>query len=231
VIGPAHLIVAIELCGSPGTLQSRIDRASQLVDQMRGGMGGPVAFSLLTYASHSHDRRTDDEPVTAILWAQTHIDTVERCLRSLSAREPAAALYPEAAQIECMLAEVARLLKKPDAAGARPVLVTIGNKPAFPHRIDPKTGIIPCPRRNDWRACFRKLAEDHAGMTFGAVRDDEDDDLQEHPANDIWRHLGTDANVSLPAFDAHRFAVTLGLLSASTQHLPLPLATPEELTR
>ena len=229
VIGPAHLIVAVELCGAAAELQERVDRASQLIGHVRDGADGPVTFSLLTYASHSHDRRTDDEPVTGLAWTETDAGLLDRSLRRLRARAPAVSRYPRAAQIECMLNEVTRRLRGPETVAAgRPVLVTIGDKPAFPHRVDPVSGIIPCPRRLDWRAIFLRLAEDHAGMAFGVIRDAEgDEDGPENPADDIWRHLGTDASATLAAFDARRFAVSLGLLSATMQYLPLPLAMPE----
>lgn len=228
MIGPVHLMVAVELCGSVSAVQTRVDRASQLIDQVRDGSDGPVAFSLVTYASHSHDRRIDDEPVTALAWAETDVNRLERCLRSLRARVPAVSLYPRAAQIECMLAEVARRLHEPDAVAAgRPVLVTVADKPAFPYRIDPRTQIIPCPRRNDWRSLLRGLADDHAGMSFGVIRDVEDDEQPENPADDIWRSLGADSSAGLHAFNAHRFAVDLGVLSTTVEYLPLPLAVPE----
>jgi hypothetical protein len=229
MIGPAHLIVAVETCGTADEVQARADRAEQLIGQVRADADGPVAFSLLTYASHSHDRGIDDEPPTTLAWAQTESAPLARRLDRLRARGPAVSRYSRAAQIECMLAEIMRRLRGPEAIVAgRPVLVTIGDKPPFPSRVDPATGIIPCPRRNDWRAIFLRLAEEHAGMAFGVIRDDDDDDdLPDNPADDIWRNLGTDASSTLVAFDAHRFAVDLGLLSATMQYLPLPLAGSE----
>jgi hypothetical protein len=153
---------------------------------------------------------------------------LERHLRSLYERDPAPVLYPRAAQVECMLAEVARRLREPEAASARrPVLVTVGSKPAFPHRIDPRTGIIPCPARNDWRTISRGLADDHPGMAFGVIRDDDNADEEGRSADsagDIWRRLGADGSASLDAFHPRRFAIGLGMLSATAQHVPLPLA-------
>ena len=228
VIGPAHLIVAVEVCGSPEVLRARADRASQLIGEVRDDADGPVTVSLLTYASHSHDRWTDDEPVTALAWAETRAGPLEHRLRLLQARAPAASRYSRAAQIECMLDQVARRLRGPEAeALGRPVLVTIGDKPAFPPGIDPVSGIIPCPRRNDWLGILRRLAAEHAGMAFGVVRDGEDDDAPDNQADETWRRLGTDASAILSTFDARRFAVDLGLLSATMQYLPLPLVWPE----
>lgn len=232
-IGPVHLIAAIERCGPAEVVAERVDRAGQLIREVRGGADGPVSVSLVTYASHSHDRRTDDEPVTVLAWQETSAVAIERRLRTLSGRDPAPALYPHAAQVECMLAEVARRLRQAGSArqaAGRPALVVLGDKPPFPHRVDPRSGILPCPLRHDWRTLFRGLAEDHPGLAFGVVRDvaaDDDPGDQDDPAGDIWRLLGTDASATLAGFDARSFAGRLGLLIAVPQYLPLPLAIPE----
>ena len=230
-IGSAHLIVAVEVCGSAEELRTRADLAGDLISYIRNGTDGPVAFSLVTYASHSHDRQIDDEPVTAVAWAETDAGRLDRRLNRLRARRPAVFRYPRAAQVECMLAEVARRLRVAEATAGRPALVTIGDRPPFPPRIDPPSGIIPCPRRIDWRAYFLGLVRDHSGMAFGVIRDitddDDDDDTSGNPADDIWRRLGTDASAALTAFDAHSFAVDLGLLNATMQYLPLPLTVSE----
>jgi hypothetical protein len=227
-IGPAHLIVAIEVCGTAADLQARVDRVSQLIREVGDGADGPVAASLLTYASHSHDRWTADEPVTTLAWAQTEARPLDDRLDELRAREPAASRYPRAAQVECMLVEVARWLNRAEVAPAgRPVLVTVGDKPAFPHRLDPASGILPCPQRHDWRATFLGLAHDHAGMAFGVIRDREASGVPGNRADDIWHRLGTDANATVNTFDVRPFAIGLGLLSATIQYLPLPLAVTE----
>jgi hypothetical protein len=227
-IGPAHLIMAIELCGTADDLAARAERGRQLVRDVRDGTDGPVAFSLLTYASHSHDRGTADEPVAVLAWAETEARPLDDRLGELEKRKPAVSRYPRAAQVECMLAEVAQRLHGSETApAARPVLVTVGDKPAFPHRLDPASGILPCPRRNDWRATFLGLAQDHAGMSFGVIRDGDPGGAPDNRNDDIWRRLGTDASATLETFDARSFAVGLGLLSATIHYLPLPLAVPE----
>jgi hypothetical protein len=227
-IGPAHLIMAIELCGTADDLAARVGRVRQLISDVRDGADGPVAFSVLTYASHSHDRRTADEPVTFLAWAQTEARPLDDRLRELDERKPALSRYPRAAQVECMLAEVAQRLHGSEAASAaRPVLVTVGDKPAFPHRLDPASGILPCPQRNDWRATFLGLTHDHAGMAFGVIRDGEPSGAPDRRDDDIWHRLGTDASATLKTFDARSFAVGLGLLSATIHYLPLPLAVSE----
>jgi hypothetical protein len=231
LIGSAHLIVAVEACGPADALRARADRARQLINEVRGGADGPVAFSLLTYASHSYDRQADDEPVTPLAWmvtGETGADLLDRRLETLESRVPAVSKYPVAAQIECMLNEVAAWLHGPEATAAgRPVLVTIGDKQAFPPDIEP-SGMIPCPRRLDWLSIFRRLAAEHAGMAFGLIRDAVPDDGGGDPAAEIWRRLGTDASATLAVvFDARSFAVGLGLLRATMQYVPLPFAIPE----
>jgi hypothetical protein len=229
VIRPAQLIVAVERCGTEKAVRARLDRAAQLLDEVHA-VAGPVTYSLVTYASHSHDRMTRDEPVIVHAWQQKDTSLVGHELRSLRGLGPAPATYPRAAQVECMLAEVAERLRETDAtASGRPVLVTIGDKPAFPSRVDPDTGILPCPRRRNWAAIFQRLADDHGGMAFGAIRGiDAEDGTQADRSSDIWRRLGTDGSASLDTFNARHFAVGLGLLSATTQHLPLPFVVPEE---
>lgn len=232
-VGPVHLIVAIERCGTVSAVRERVRRASQLISEVRGGADGLVTVSLVTYAAHSHNRRTDDEPVTVLAWKQANAAALDRRLDALRERDPAPTLYQRAAQVECMLAEVTqRLREKGDAgqagqAGGRLALVVIGDRPASPHRLDPRSEIIPCPSRLDWRALLLGLAQEQPGMAFGAIRDEEPDQESDDPADDIWRRLGTDASASLTEFHPRSFAVGLGLLSPTPQFLPLPLAVPE----
>ena len=230
VYGPAHLIVAVEACGSAEVFETRIDRAEELIADVQDAADGPVTFSVLTYAAHKHNRMTGDEAVNVVAWTESNPGTLARRLRALRARVPSQVQFPRAAQIECMLAEVSKRLQGADAAAAgRPALVTIGDRPAFPHKIDRVSEILPCPRRHDWRTFLRRLAEDHGGVAFGAIRDsaDDPDDLYENPADEIWRLLGTDMSASLSAFDPHAFAVGLGLVPPALQYLPFPLAIPD----
>jgi len=244
--GPAHLIVAVECAGTDEEVEARIDRARQLIDAVGEAADGPVTFSLLTFSAHAHSRRGHEDPVTAVGWAQGDPRDLIPRLRALHKRrsderalrneervrrgETPDLQYPRAAQVECMLAEAGRRLRGPESAGTgRPALVTIGARPAHPHRIDPVSEILPCPRRQDWRVILPSLAQEHAGMAFGAVRDgaEDPDDFRVSPLDEIWDHLGTDVKASTDAFDAHAFAVGLGLVPPVLQYLPFPLATSE----
>jgi hypothetical protein len=231
VIGPAHLIVAVEACGTTADLQARVDRASQLVTGVAAGTDAPVRFSVLTYASHVHERRVTDEPVTVLCWAESDPDHLARCLDWLKARPPAVSGRSPAAQVECLLAEVTELMREPAAASAgRPVLVLVGGRPAFPPRVDLVSGFLPCPSRRDWRTLLDGLRRAYGGMAFGVIRDgdeDEDDLFRDGPSDDLWRMAGSDAYARAGAFNPRRFAVRLGLLSPTVYSLPFPLAVPE----
>jgi hypothetical protein len=231
VVGPAHLIIAIEVCGPAEDLHTRVDRARQLIGDVTAGTDAPVRFSVLTYAAHVHERHVSDEPVTALCWAETDSQPLTRCLDWLHGRGPSQSGYARGAQIECLLAEVTELLREPEAASAgRPILVMVGGRPAFPYRIDPVTRIFPCPQRHDWRALLRGLSQTHDGMAFGAIRDGDagvDDIFREDPSDDVWRFLGRDAYARAGAFNPRGFAISLGLVSPTLHYLPFPLAVPE----
>ena len=222
--GSAHLIVAVETCGSQQQVAAHLDRASQLISNVTSGAECPVRFSLLAYGAHPHDLRVDDHPVTVLAWAQPD-QVVLGHLSVLRERPRVPDRYTRAANIECMLAEVARRLQEPQrragegSAAGRPVLVTVGTRRAFPPAIDPRTEILPCPRGNDWRRFFRWLTEDHKEMMFGAICGDQD--------ADEWRLLGKDASAELVALDARQFAADLRLLRAEAENVPFPMAMSE----
>jgi hypothetical protein len=230
VIGPIHLIIAIEICGSPDDFATRIDRAKQLIEDVRGGTGGRVRFSLLSYAAHLHQRGTRDPEVTALDWAAVDADEVDRRLDWLAEQGPVDSARARAAQIECMLSEVGRRLHASDATLGRPVLVTIGGRPSFPHRIDPVTRIFPCPRNEDWRSLLRGLRDEHEGLALAAIRDGAADWVRpfaDDPTDEVWQHLGTDSYARAAEFDPRRLAVEVGLRSPTMQYLPFPLAISE----
>jgi hypothetical protein len=230
VVGPVHLVLAVEVCGLPDDFDARIDRARQLMEDIRRGTDGQVRFSLLSYAAHLHQRRTQDPQVNVLAWAADQ-QVLDRYLDWLRDRGPVDTGRARAAQIECMLEEVTRRLRAPEAALAgRPVLVTIGGRQAFPHRIDPATRIFPCPRHHDWRTLLLGLKEDHAGLALAAIRDGAagfEDPFAEDPADEVWRHLGTDSYARAAVFDPRRLAVDVGLRGPALQYLPFPLAISE----
>ena len=212
---PAHLIVAIEVCGAAARVSERIHRAEQLIRVVASGADGPLHVSLISYGPHAVHRDDAEEPVTVLAWAQSSGVALAGLAR-LRERGAAAPGYSRAAQLECVLAEVAGKLT--DEYG-RPVLVTIGSRPAFPSRVDRVSEIIPCPKRMDWRAAWLHLRQ-RPGIAFGVICDHS-------PGREIWRHLGSDAAEQLQAADVRRFAADLSLVSSTAQYIPFPLVEPE----
>ena len=213
---PAHLIIAIEVSGGAARVLERIDRVEQLIRCVANGADGPLRISLLSYGPHKIHRDDAEEPVTALAWAQSSGATLA-ALSRLRERGEAKPGYTRAAQLECVLAAVARRLT---GEYGRPVLITVGSRPAFPSRVDPASEIIPCPQHNDWRADWLRLRQ-RPGIAFGVIRDPG-------ISEDIWRHLGQDATEALDAVDVRRFAADLGLVSSTAQYIPFPLVELEE---
>ena len=81
--------------------------------------------------------------------------------------------------------------------------------------MDPRTEIIPCPRRRDWRQAIRRLRE-HTGMVFGAIHDRGLD-------GEIWSQLGSAAFTPVEAVDVPRFAAKLGFRESADCSVPFPL--------
>lgn len=206
---PVHLICLIEVCGSTDLLQLRIDRLVKLVNTAEA-VTRRLAVTVVAYGPHSVTWATDDEAPAVRAWAAP-ADRAEQVLQELALRRPDEREYLRAAQLECALAWLAGYLS--DREG-RPVLVAAGGRPPHPHRMDPRTQVIPCPDRVNWRPQVDRLAE--LGTAFGAFRDK---DWQ----GDIWTALGqkVSATVDDPV-DMPDFAAALGLRE-SVQAVPLPL--------
>lgn len=218
---PAHLIVAVEICGSAAEVEARVNQAGKLISGVASNAQEQVRYSLLSYGSHSPARGSDDKPVTVLNW-RVGEGALEISLHRLHERGQVVSPYPQAASIECMLAEISRRLSEHSAPALRPVLVTIGSRPPFPPNVDPVTHILPCPLRNDAVAICSQLRHDHPRMTFGAIPDPKPDDPQQGPA---WQLLGSDepAQVTLESY-VKRFATDLGLISPGIQYIPFPMA-------
>jgi len=213
-LGPAHLIVAIETSGTSEHVRERIDRADQLIRNLARHRDAPLRCSLLSYGPHAVHRNDPEVPVTILAWVESS-EAVLAELAELSGQEPAPVGYWRAAQLECLLTQLARRLSDDDG---RPVLVSIGSRPAFPHEQGRESGIVPCPSRHDWRRALMQLRE-HPGIAFGAIRDHGTDE-------EIWSHLGGSA-FSRRTFEWRRFAVDLGLLRETAQSIQFPLIEPE----
>lgn len=204
---PTHLICAIEVSGTNEQVRRRISRLEQLIDSI--GSGGQMSVSLISYGPHAFDRHEHEEPVTVLAWAAA-TEYARSALLALGDHRQPEDEYPRAAQLECVLTEIADRL--PDQHG-RPVLVTIGSRPPFPPRMDLRTEIIPCPHRRDWQRALRQICA-VPGIALGAIYDKD-------AHGDIWPLLGREALESVDLLDVPGFAQDLGLC-APVQHMPFP---------
>jgi hypothetical protein len=206
---PVHLVCLIEVCGGSDLLQLRIDRLVKLVSAAEAATR-QLAVTVVSYGPHSVTWAMDDEPPSVRAWAAP-AERAEHVLQELALQRPDEREYLRAAQLECALAWLARYLS--DREG-RPVLVTAGGRPPHPHRMDPRTQIIPCPDRVDWRPQVDRLAE--LGATFGVLRDKK-------WQGDTWHALGQQVTATVDdPVDMPDFAAALGLHECG-QAVPLPL--------
>lgn len=211
----AHLIVAIEVSGDPDVVLERIDRAAQLIRRAVEGSGEELRVSLVSYGPHRVHREDIEQSPDILSWAGTSDDALAEL--TLLTEKPCPALgYWRAAQVECVLTLLTARIKLSEG---RPVLVTIGSRPAFPSQLDPNSEIIPCPKRRDWRTAWESLAR-HADIAFGAIRDEGGDEQ-------VWSFLGRSASAQLNTADLHRLTADLGLFPDKVPSIGLPLAVPE----
>jgi len=218
---PAHLIIAIESSGAVADVRERVGRAEQLVRCVAGQPDSRVRFSLFCYGPHAVHRTDPEVPVTCLAWGDGGTPVLDK-LRLLADQEPAPLGYPPAAQIECLLAEVIARLGAPSGGEDRPVLVTIGARPAFPDRVNPAR-VVPC-REHNWQGEVLRLQR-YPGIAFGAIRDrGAGDGYHDTGGSDhVWLHLGDTAFAWLDAVDVRGFAASLGLLPPPAPPMPLPL--------
>ena len=113
--GPAHLIAAVEISSEPAMVLKRIMRVGALFEHVAETSADPTSYSVITYGPHhiNNNRDTYPEiPVRMLAWAVS----VEPALHTLAGLAHHGALpngYPHAAQLECMLAELANRLTWP----------------------------------------------------------------------------------------------------------------------
>jgi hypothetical protein len=219
----AHLICAVEVSGPRDLVCERIERAKKLIRDVNTGSRDRLKVSLISYGPHAVGRMFPEEPIRVLTWAQgsmaavTALNRLKDHIRSRAMVEPG---YVRAAQLECVLATIAEELAKLDDQEARPVVVTIASRSAFPHQLDPASEIVPCPERIDWRRILRDLLE-HPGIAFGLISDHGQDE-------EIWTHLSSGAFASMndAVFNVQLFAERLGLISEA-EDVPFPLIEPE----
>jgi hypothetical protein len=216
--GPAHLIISIEISApSHAAFRERIECADRLIRYVAEEARDFVCYSVISYGPHSiHSGISEytEVPATTLVWAVTADDALAELVR-LARRGPALLGYEHAAQLECVLTDLEETLTGQEG---RPVIVTVGARPPHPARVDPLTGIIPCRRRRAWAVPMAELRSEHAGITFGSIRESEAPD-------ELWQLLGADAS-SVGAFLPPSFAQALGLTSDAAQPSAPPIALP-----
>ena len=193
-----HLIFAVEVSGAAEQVDERLARVEQLIEFVAAHRR-QLLVSLISYGPHSFYPMLPEEPARVLTWASTS-DTALSALRELYYRGATETGYPWAAQIECVLSEIADRLTE---CQERPVLVTVGSRVAFPDRMNPASKILPCPVRKDWRQAIQRLRK-HPGVAFGAIHDEGEEE--------IWAQLGIDALAHIGSLNPPRFAADLGLL-------------------
>lgn len=213
--GPVHLIAAIEISGPADLVQERIECVRRLVQRVADEARGFVCYSVITYGPHSINPRNPEypeTPATVLAWAESADDALG-VLARLSRGRAVPTGYAAAAQLECVLTDLDRNLTGEEG---RPVIVTVGARPAHPPRVNPFTQIIPCPYRHDWTIPISRLRTRHAGLAFGAIRDTGWRD-------ELWGMLGAAAEATLEDFSSQDFAIALGLTAQPTELIPLPM--------
>jgi hypothetical protein len=211
---PAHLVCLLEVSGSE-QLKHRIDGLEELIDAIVAD-GRPLKVSLVTYGAHSVGRDMPEVAASLVAWAAPG-DIAIRKLTELRTHSAPEREYLRAAQVECALAEVTRLFagSNPRRDG-RPVVVTAGNRPPHPERVDLHTEIIPCPRRVSWQRTLGSLSEALPDLKFGAL-------CNAGAVGNVWTSLGRDAIEEVDGvMDVPAFAARLGLRN-SPQTVPFPL--------
>ncbi|MEV4562859.1 hypothetical protein AB0K12_03715 [Nonomuraea sp. NPDC049419] len=201
---PAHLICAIETTGAQDELEARCHWPAYLIDLLADS---PTQFSVISYGTHVFgERHPTHVPPRVALWA----GSAAQARLALDSLRPTPPTYPNAAQVEDVLAELRGLLPQDRA---RTALLTIGARPPHPRRVG-RDRVPPCPHRHDWQALLQELERRH-GTRFAAICD---------AASPAWERLGSAALYQVDAVDVEELAARLDLTSAGGS-LTLPFVS------
>jgi hypothetical protein len=223
VLGPVHVVLAIEISGPQDLIRNRISTVDRLVRHVGDAAADEARFTVISYGPHSVNDdwwaypsppRYPEVPPVTLAQADSY-GNAQYALDTLYQQGGAQRGYTRAAQLECVLTDLARSL---DGRHGRPVLVTAGSRPAHPVRVDTATEIIPCRRRNSWQDALRQLRE-YPGIAFGAINESGQASRQDP----MWRDLGRDARARVDDFDEMKFAANLSLPGGARQQMPMPL--------
>jgi hypothetical protein len=210
----AHLICAIEVGGEAAQVAARLYCAEKIIKTIAREWPEPAQLKVgvVAYGGHRLERRQTGDPVMVASWRAAPTEAI-RALGRLGAADLG---YPDAAQVEDMLAAVARRLAPAEVAEQRrTILVVLGDRP--PHPPVATGAIPPCPNRLNWEELLHRLVQ-RPDFTMAAVRDQPS-----APGAAAWARLGSSALESLDRLDATALAVRLGLVVPSLRHMPLPV--------
>ncbi|KAB8197449.1 hypothetical protein FH608_002510 [Nonomuraea phyllanthi] len=201
---PAHLICAIETTGAQDELEARCHWPAYLIDLLAET---PTQFSIMSYGTHVFgERHPVHVPPRVVLWA----GSAAQARVALESLRPAPPTYPNAAQVEDVLAELRGLLRQD---GARTALLTVGARPPHPRRVG-RDRVPPCPLRHDWQMLLQDLERRH-GTKCAAICDG---------TSPVWERLGSAALYQVDAVDVEELAARLDLTSAGGS-LTLPFVS------
>lgn len=218
-VGSAHVICAIEIAGTPAQVAARLYRADKIIEAIlpQAQEPGRLQIGLVAYGTHRFAGRRSDDPVIVAEWMAAP-DTARRTLGNLGATEPGDS---PAAQVEDMMAEVVDLLGTTPHP-QRTALLIFGDRP--PHPASPDGIMKPCPNRHDWRELLGRI-KNRPDVTTTTIRDD-----LTAPRAVEWASLNNPQEIplSLRTATADILAPRLGLIAPTLQHIPLPIADPNE---
>ncbi|MEV7010009.1 hypothetical protein [Streptosporangium sp. NPDC051022] len=210
---PSHLICAVEVSGTGERVSERLSRLERVI-RAAAERTDPIVVSVISYGPHSFERAVPEALVDVGGWMVPTGRALET-VRWLRERGPLAVGYPVAAQLECVLHEVARRIGgAPEAATA---LLTIGDRPAHPPRAG-LGGRLPCPHRRDWAEALRACP----GVVFAAIRDRPADQVEP-----VWHRLGEAMLTDLDTLDVPALVRALELIPPAAQRVPFPLMATE----
>lgn len=210
----AHLICAIEVSGAASAVAARLYRAERLIKSLYKQLPEPgqLAVSVIGYGAHRFDRRRPQQGVIVTDWMAPAV----KALRSVGWLGAADLGYPNAAQIEDMLAEVTRRLIPGPAEPPPTALLVVGTRPPHPARVS--DGLLPCPFGYDWQRRLDVLTG-LPHVRVAAIRDD-----LAAAGSAAWAQLGVTTLLALDSVDEDALGAALGFVVPALPDTPFPLA-------
>jgi hypothetical protein len=215
---PAHLVCAIETTGTEAEFEARRHWAGCLLDVLAERCHDQrLQVSIVGYGTHVFGIKHPHHALPNVAVWSASPARARIALESLGPTEPT---YPNAAQLEDVLAEAStRLLPQP--ADTRTALLTLGARPPHPARSG-LDRVPPCPSRYDWPDLLRELERRH-DLRSAVICDT----LPASPSSP-WHRLGSAALCQVDAVNVDELTIRLGLVMPSSAALVLPFVSQSE---